>query len=591
MKNQKRFNIFINGKKLLAKEGNTILEVAKENKIDIPTLCYHSDLTTKATCRICVVEIEGQKGLMTSCSTKAEPEMKILTDSPKVRRARKINLELIFAQHCEECNDCVLNYNCQLLRLAEKYKVKITRFEDRKKNYPEYQFGPAVFFDSKKCIDCRNCIEACALQNVNFLELESGELFNKVVPSNKNNIDCIYCGQCIVHCPVGALEAVGEFEDVEKPLREKGKKVIFQIAPSIRSSIGEEFNMEPGSVVTEQIVAGIKKLGAYMVFDTSTGADFTTTEEAKELMEKLKKGCGPCLSSCCPAWVKFLEFNFPELLPNVATTRSPQSILGGLIKTYWAEKEKINPKDIIVVSVMPWVAKKYEIKRKELEINGLAPVDYVLTTRELARLFKNHKINLKTIKPIKIDNPLGDYSGAGVIYGASGGVMESALRTALDITENKKLPKLEFKEVRGMERVKKAKVKIGKKTVKVAVVNGMQDALKIIEEIKKNPKAYDAIEVMACPGGCIGGGGQPLPADSEIRRKRAESLYKIDDKKKLRLAHKNPVVEKVYAEFLTSKDIIHNICHTKYSRKSKENKIYANNQSFKLQKRDSDLIN
>ncbi len=565
-------NLKINGKRIQAKENQTILEAAQDNGIEIPALCYHSDLDIKANCRICLVEIKGRKDLLPSCSTKAEEGMEILIDSPRAKRARKINLELAFSQHCEECQDCIWDFDCRLLKLAKKYNLKIARFPDRKKNFPVYQFGPSLIFDSSKCIDCGNCIEMCQKQGVGFLEKKEKKDLFQVVPSKDKNKDCIYCGQCIVHCPVGAFEAVGEFEDVEKPLSDRNKIVVFQFAPTIRTSIGEEFDLPYGEVVTEKLVAGIKKLGVDKVFDTSVGADFTTVEEAKEWLEKLDKGKVPCLTSCCPAWVKFVEFYYPEFIPCLATTRSPQVILGGLIKTYWAEKEKINPKKIVVVSIMPCVAKKYEIQRKEMEIDGMKPVDYVLTTRELAYLFKKHNIDLKTINPEKIDDPLGIPSGAGVIYGASGGVTESALRTAYSKITGKNLI-IEFKKIRGMDRVKKAEIRINGKKIKLAVVNGIGEAKLILEEIKKKPGIYDGVEVMACFGGCIGGGGQPVPTDGKIRKRRADSLYQIDNKKEIRLAHKNPIVKEVYNNFLTNDKIIKKICHTKYSTKKREVKL------------------
>ena len=574
MSDNKKIQIVINNNKIKCSEGQTILEAAKENAIDIPALCFHPDLDIKSNCRLCMVEIKGKEGLHPACSTKAEPGMNIITDSPKIRKARKINLELIFAQHCEECNDCIWNFNCQLLKLAKRYKVEITRFFDRKKNYPVYQFGPSLIFDSSKCIDCRNCIDVCQKQGVGFLEIkEKGSLF-QVVPSKDKNKDCVYCGQCIIHCPVGAFEAVGEFEDVEKPLLDKDKIVVFQFAPSVRTSIGEEFNLPFGSVVTEKLVAGIKKLGVDKVFDVSVGADFTTVEEAKELIERLEnKKNLPMFTSCCPAWVKFVEFYYPEFIPCLTSVRSPHIILGGLVKTFWAEKEKIDPKKITVVSIMPCVSKKYEIQREELKVNKLKPVDYVLTTRELACLFVKHKIDIKRIKPQKPDNPLGFPTGAGVIYGASGGVMESALRTVYEKLTKKNLAKIEFEKARGMQGVKKATIKINSKTVKIAVVNGIGNAKKILEELKKNPKLYDYVETMACFGGCIGGGGQPVPTDGKIRKKRAEGLYQIDAKKEIRLAHKNPLVKKIYQDFFTSEEKIHPVCHTKYSPKQKEVKI------------------
>jgi len=569
----KTIQIIINGKRFKVKENQTIYEIAKEKRIDVPVLCLHPDLDIKASCRVCAVEMKGKKDLVASCSTRVKPGMEIITDSPNVKKARKINLELLFAQHREECFDCIWRFNCQLLKLAEKYKVKIDRFIDRKTKYPIYQFKNAVVFDSTKCIDCRNCVEVCRKQSVNFLEIENWGTFFQVKPSEKPNRDCVYCGQCIIHCPVGAFEGVGEFEDIEKPLKEKDKIVVAQFAPSIRTSLGEEFGLPYGEVVTGKIVAALKKLGFNKVFDTSVGADFTTSEESKEVIERVKsKSRLPILTSCCPAWVKYIEFFYPEFVPNLTTARSPQAMLGGLIKTYWAKKENIDPKKIFVVSIMPCVAKKYEIGREELRFDGMKPVDCVLTTRELARLIMKNKINFKKLKNQDLDSAFGEPSGAGVIYGATGGVMESAFRTTYEKLTGKKLKKIDFEQVRGMEGIKKAEVDLNGDCRKIAVVNGLGNAQKLIEEIKSNPsEKYTCIEVMACPGGCIGGGGQPMPSEPDIRNKRAAGLYKIDGKKKLRKAHDNPIVKKIYSEFLDKDEkITRKILHTSYHQKVKE---------------------
>lgn len=565
---KKKIQISIDGKKIKAFEGQTALEAAKEQGIRIPALCYHPDLGIKENCRICLIEIKGKKDLQTACSVRVKPGMEVITESPRIRKARTINLELIFSQHFEECNDCVWNYRCRLLELAEKYKIKINRFPDRKTDYPVYQIGPAFIFDSSKCIDCRNCVDVCEKQGIGFWEMEDRGAQIKIIPSRDKNKDCVYCGQCIVHCPGGAFESPEEFEKIEKPFADKDKVVVVQFAPSIRTSIGEEFGFAQGTPITDKLASGIKKLGADKVFDTSVGADFTTVEEADELIRRInKKGKLPMFTSCCPAWVKFVEVYFPEFMPNLTTVRSPHIILGGLIKTFWAKEQNIDPKKIVVVSVMPCVAKKYEITQKKLEINGLKPVDYVLTTRELARLLKRKKIDLKEIKPMKLDNPLGFPSGAGVIYGATGGVMESALRTAVKKMTGKDLKKMEFKQIRGMEGIKKTKVRIGNQTLKIAVINGLAPAKKFLGELKRNSNIYDYVEIMACFGGCVGGGGQPIPVDLEIRKNRAKGLYQVDEKNSVRSAHQNPVVKKVYKEFLNKENNIHLLCHTHYSQK------------------------
>lgn len=565
----KKIGITINNKKYKVEGEKTILEACEDNGIKIPTLCYHSDLRPSGNCRICVVEIKGQKDFVPSCSTKVCSGMEIITDNFKIRKARKINLELLFSQHREECFDCVWNYNCELLRLAKKYKVKINKFKDRKTKYPVWRFGNIIEFDSSKCIDCRNCVEVCHNQGVDFLEIkEKGSLF-QVVPSSKKNIDCVYCGQCMNRCPAGAFETVDEFEKIEKPLLQKDKIIIAQFAPSIRTSIGEEFGLKGGKIVTGQLVAALKKIGFDKVFDTSVGADFTTTSEAIEVVQRIKENKNlPVLTSCCPSWVKYVEQRYPQYIKNLSTTKSPQTILGALIKTYWAKENKIDPKNISVVSIMPCVAKKFEIERPQLKVQGMKSVDYVLTTREFARLLMKKKINFAKLKPQKSDDVFGHPSGAGVIYGATGGVMESAFRTAYEKLIGKTLNKVDFKEVRGTNGIKEAKVKVGCEFRKIAVINGLGNAKKFLEE--KNLKDYTCIEVMACPGGCIGGGGQPIPTNSIIRKKRAESLYSLDKKSQIRKAHENPIVKKIYKDYFeNNKKIAHEALHTSYNKKKK----------------------
>lgn len=559
----KKVEITINNKKFKVNDGKTIFEACKENGIYIPTLCYHPDLNVKANCRVCVVETEGQKDFSTACSTRVLDRMKIATDSIGVKKARKINLELLFSQHNEECFDCVWNLDCDLLKLARENKVAINRFNDRKTNYPIYQFGNAIQFDSSKCIDCRNCVETCHSQGVDFLELKEKNNFFQVIPSKKWDKDCIYCGQCITHCPAGAFEAVGEFEDIEKPLKEKGKKVIFQFAPAIRSE-----------APTDKVVAAIKKLGAYKAFDTCVGADFTTFSEAEEVMERIKKNKNlPIFSSCCPSWVRYVELHYPEYIKNLSTTKSPQVILGGLIKTYWAKKKLIDPRKIFVVSIMPCTAKKYEISRSQLRINGLKPVDCVLTTREFLRLTKKHNINFSELESQKADEIFGDPSGAGIIYGATGGVVESVFRMVFEKLTRKVLENVNFNQARGMQGVKEVEIKIGPGIKKIAIINGLGNAKKFLNDLRSGKRSgYACVEVMACPGGCIGGGGQPMPTSGEIRKKRAEILYLSDENKKIRKAQDNPIVKEVYKEFINkNKHLGHKVLHTHYNRQFKNN--------------------
>lgn len=569
--NAKKISIFINKQRYLADSGETVLDVARRNNIHITTLCHHPDVKIQGSCRLCLVEIAGRKGLFTACSTKVEEAMKVVTDSKDISRAKQTNLELIFAEHCEECGDCIYSQNCTIKEYAKKYNIKITKYPDRKKGYPVHKFGPALQFDSSKCIDCGLCVEICKKEGVDFLEFKKKGKFYEVTPSCKKSKDCIYCGQCLTHCPVGAFEGIGEFEDVDKYINIKGKTVVFQFAPSIRSTIGEEFGMPVGSVVTGKLVAAIKALGIEHVFDVSVGADITTMEEATELLERLKENKPlPMFTSCCPAWVKYVEFFRPDMIANLTTVRSPQIIMGGLIKTYWAKEMNINPKDIVVVAIMPCVAKKYEINRSQNKINGLKAVDQVLTTRELAHLLRKKKIDLATIKADVAKSPLLKPSGAGVIYGASGGVMESALRAAYRKITGCRMPKLQFQAVRGIAGFKKAKLKIANHTIKVGVVNGIANAKRILAELEKNPQAYDYIEVMACFGGCIGGGGQPVPVDDEIRRKRSAGLYNEDNKNTVRSADENPIIKKLYQDFFSDHKNIHNVCHTSFSKKKKE---------------------
>jgi len=565
----KEIKIKINGREVICNEGKTIMQVARANGVDIPGLCGHADFSPKANCRICVVEItpsagSGQAKLVTACSTQVEDGMEIRTDTERVKRSRNLNIELIFAEHIEKCPTCVWRVNCKLLELADKYKIEITKFSDRKGKRKIYKFANAVEIDGTQCVDCRNCLEACSnLQKINYLGLKGKGINQEIVPVNEKSVfpfiykkalkvDCIYCGQCAVYCPVGAAQEQTHWQLVEKVLRDKSKVVVAQFAPSIRVSIGEEFGLEHGKIMSGQVVAALKRLGFNYVFDVNFGADITTMVEAEELVQRIKNSSGlPMFTSCCPAWVKYIEFYRPDLMSNLTTARSPQMHSAGLIKTYWAEKMKISVKNIVVVSIMPCTAKKFEAGRAELKIGGNPPVDYVITTRELAWLIKKNKINFSKLKSAAADNPLGAASGAAAIYGATGGVMESALRTAeyllmtaqdsvcAGVKEKNKLKfcnsRIEFKDMRGQDGVKEALIEMAGKKLRIAAVNGIGNIAPILKKLKD----YDYVEVMACPDGCIGGGGQPIPTTAAIRKKRLEALYKIDVKSKIRRAHEN----------------------------------------------------
>lgn len=544
----------INGKEVVLKEKENLLSAMLKKGYDVPYLCHHPDIKKKGSCNLCLVEIDGE--LVRSCEVKVCAGLEIKTNSEKINIQIKENLEEILHHHLLECNDCVLFQKCKLLELAKRFDLRPDA--NVYKDYYTFETG-SLFIDQAKCIGCGNCLKVCPTK---YLNLKEG----RVEPTSKKDVDCINCGQCLIHCPVGAMEGSGEFENIEelKELLEEGEKtVVVQFAPSVRTSIGEEFGMEAGAVSTGNLVAALKESGFQYVFDTATGADFTTIEEAEELLNRLsKKERLPAMSSCCPAWVKFLEHNYPQFIDNLCTTRSPQIILGTVIKEYWSDISGTAPEDIFVVSVMPCIAKKEETKREELKVNGRYPVDMVITTREAARLFKSKGIDFKNIKEDVVDSPLGEPSGAGVIYGSSGGVFESALRTALFKVTGEK--ELDVREIRGQKGFKRKEVKFGDKKLRICVVSGITNAVKAL----KDTSSFDALEVMACPGGCVGGGGQPIPTSKEIISKRSKGLYSIDKEKKVKSAHENKSVLNAYKDFF-SEEKRKEMFHTGYSSRSK----------------------
>ena len=565
----KKVEITVNNKKIKAEEKENLLNFLIKKGFKIPFLCHHLDLKSKKSCQLCLVEVDGK--MVTACTIKIRKGIKVKTNSSQIKKIIKNNLETIFGLHREECYDCVWRFNCKLLELAREYQADMSKFKDRKTKCPVYSFNDILEFDSSKCIECLNCVEVCQNQGVGFLEIKNKKKFHKIAPSRNKKIDCVYCGQCILHCPVGAFESTGEFEKIEEPFLEKDKIKVVQIAPAVRASIGEEFGLSYDSLTMQRIVGSLKKIGADYVFDVSSGADFTTIEESKEFIERIShKKQLPMMTSCCPSWVKFIEFFYPEFIPNLTSVRSPHIIMGGLIKNYWAKKRKINPEKVSVISIMPCISKKYEIRRKELKTEKVMPVDYVLTVRELVRLIKKRKIDFKNVKPENLDDPFGNPSGAGVIYGSSGGVMESALKMSIKMMNYRKKVEIDFKKDKNREGIKKAEIEIKNSKLKVAVVSGLGNARKILNEIKKSPLKYDYIEVMACPGGCIGGGGQPVPSNSEIKKKRTEVLRSIGSESIRKMPDENPSIKKIYKEYLKNKETIKKICHTKYKKINKQ---------------------
>lgn len=572
-----KVKLTINGKELETEKGTTVLQAAKQIGIDIPTLCFLKDINQAGECRICIVEIEGRRGFVPSCRTIVEEGMKVTTDTTELHEARKTILDLILSAHNRDCLTCVRNGNCELQTLADKFGVTEIQYEGQKEKAFIDEFSPSIVRDNSKCIMCKRCVATCKnVQKVGAIDVAGRGFHSRIAAENDeslNNVNCTFCGQCIEACPVGALKEKDETATVWRKLRDKDTFVVVQTAPAVRVALGEEFGMPIGTCVTGKMITALKRLGFDKVFDTNTGADLTIVEEANELIERLndKEAVLPMITSCSPGWVRYIEMNYPEQLEHLSTCKSPHEMFGSILKSYYAKKMGIDPEKMYVVSVMPCIAKKFEKVREEMKNDGLANVDSVITTRELARMIKQAHIDLSLLEDSEFDTPMGEATGAGAIFGTTGGVMEAALRTAYETVTGKELERLNFDEVRGPEGIKKATVNMKDKEIKVAVAHGLANAQEILEEIKNGKSDYQFVEIMACPGGCVMGGGQPIVSSKkrneiDVRKARASALYKIDEQSKIRKSHENPIIVELYKDYLEKPGShkAHELLHTTY---------------------------
>lgn len=573
-------NLIINGKNIQVEEGTTILEAAKTLNIKIPTLCnfkLHDNKTENkpGSCRICVVEVEGRKNLAPSCCTPVTEGMVVNTHSVRAIRARRSVLELLLSDHPKDCLTCEKNTQCELQKIAADIGIRKIKYEGEISTYPLDKTSPALVRDMSKCILCRRCVTMChEVQTVGAISPVGRGFTTRIDPAFSKEIidtDCTFCGQCVAVCPTGALTEVNNISKVLRAINDKEKVVIVQTAPAIRAALGEEFGLEPGTSVTGKMVSALRELGFDKVFDTDFAADLTIMEEASEFIERIKNnGPLPMITSCCPGWINFLEHNFTDLIDNPSSCKSPHEMFGAITKTYYAKKMNIDPKNIVVVSVMPCLAKKYEAKRPELSNDGLTNVDLVITTRELAKIIKEAGITFESLQDDNFDNPLGESTGAGVIFGTTGGVMEAALRTAYEWLTNKPLENIEFKESKKIEDIKEASIKINDKNINVAIVSGLGNARRLLNEVKAGNCDYHMIEIMACPSGCIDGGGQPyIYGNTDILKKRSQALRKEDKEKTLRKSHENPYIKKLYEEFLgtPNSEKAHKLLHTTFTKR------------------------
>jgi NADH-quinone oxidoreductase subunit G/NADP-reducing hydrogenase subunit HndD len=562
----------INNIDVVVEDGTTILEAAKKFNINIPTLCHYPELHINSDCRICVVDIEGYRGLKTSCSTPVRDGMKIKTNSPRVLNARKTILELILSNHDADCTSCTRNMNCELQRLAKNIGIDKNRFELVLECRPLDDHNPSLIRNPNRCIKCGRCVDVCNdVQGMHVLERMGRSHDMDITPPFGRYLTsefCTFCGQCANVCPVGAIIEKDNTDLVWEKLHDPTKHVMVQVAPAVRVSIGEEAGFESGLMSNGKLVAALKHLGFNHVYDTNFTADLTILEEGTELIQRIKEGgVLPMMTSCCPGWINMAEQEYPEILPHISTCKSPQQMFGALAKKYYAEKIGIDSKDLFVVSVMPCTAKKYEATRKEFSVNGKDPdVDVVITTRELGKMFRQMGIVFDQLTEQEFDNPFGITTGAAALFGASGGVAEAALRTLSEIVNNEPLKDINFHSIRGLKGIKEATVNLGGTDVKVAVSHSLSNARTLIEEVSNGTSPYTFIEIMACPGGCIGGGGQPYGTTNQTRQERMESIYVVDGNMVYRKSHDNPDIKALYEEYLETPNshLSHELLHTSY---------------------------
>ena len=575
----------INNNHVQVEEGTTVLQAAKLLGINIPTLCHlnlHQGVENKpGSCRVCMVEIEGRKNLAPSCTTPAANGMIVKTNSIKAIKARRNVVELLLSDHPQNCLLCEKNTNCELQSLAADMGIREVKYKGEMSTYPKDTSNYSITRDLDKCILCRRCETICnEVQTVSALSAVNrgfGTIISPAfgLPLLKTN--CTFCGQCVSVCPTGALTEVNNASKVWNALNDKDKLVIVQTAPAVRAALGEEFGLEIGKAVTGKMAAALRRMGFDKVFDTDFGADLTIMEEGFELLDRIQNGGKlPMVTSCSPGWIKYCEHFHPDMLENLSTCKSPHEMLGAVMKTYFAQKHGLDPKDIFVVSVMPCTAKKFEAKREELRESGFPDVDAVITTRELAKMIKQASIDFNKLPDEDFDEVFGESTGASVIFGVTGGVMEAALRTVSEVVTNKPLEKIEFNEVRGLEGIKEAEITLGDKNIKIAVANSTGYANKLLEKVKSGEKEYHFIEIMGCPGGCINGGGQPFVSDKtkteeDVLGKRANALYEEDESKTIRKSHENPMIKMIYDEFFEKPNShkAHEILHTHYVKRPK----------------------